>query len=39
LPTYIVQCTFDCSYQLDNTLTADFKKMDCKLWCWWIFDA
>jgi hypothetical protein len=26
LPTYIVQCTFNCSYQLDNTLTADLKK-------------
>jgi hypothetical protein len=26
LPTYIVKCTFNCSYQLDNTLTADFLK-------------
>jgi hypothetical protein len=28
LPTYIyiVKCTFNCSYQLDNTLTADLKK-------------
>jgi hypothetical protein len=23
---YIVKCTFNCSYQLDNTLTADLKK-------------
>jgi hypothetical protein len=30
LPTYIVKCTFNCSYQLDNTLTADLKKKDCK---------
>jgi hypothetical protein len=29
LPTYIVKCTFNCSYQLDNTLTADLKKKNC----------
>jgi hypothetical protein len=26
-----VKCTFNCSYQLDNTLTADLKKMDCSI--------
>jgi hypothetical protein len=50
LPTYIVKCIFNCSYQLDNTLTADLKKMDCKFiakrkrkepffqWCYVLFD-